>query len=91
MSNNRKDSGRINLVTSFICTECGENLDLAFDQLGKPAPKASTSFGMGGAYVLENRVHVHPCRTCIEKEVAPARMIAAALAELKAETDDQER
>ena len=78
----RKDSGRASLVTSFICTGCGGNLDLSFEDLGKPAPNASTSFGMGGAYVLENRVHVHPCRTCIDKETEPARMISAALEKL---------
>lgn len=77
------DFARTNLVTSFICTGCGENLTLSFDKLGQPAPKAETSFGSGGAYVLENRIYVNPCKRCIEKSIAPARAIADALKQLQ--------
>lgn len=77
------DFSRTNLVTSFICTGCGKNLTLSFDKLGDRAPAAQTSHGMGGAYVLENRIHVHPCKTCIDKATAPARAISDALKQLQ--------
>lgn len=73
------DFSRRNLVTSSICTGCGANLTLSFDKLGEHAPDAETSHGAGGAYVLENRIHVHPCKTCIERITAPARAISDAI------------
>ena len=77
------DYARINLVTSFICTGCGDNLTLSFDKLGDPSCVAETSHGMGGAFALENRIHVHPCKTCIDKAIAPARAISDALKQLQ--------
>lgn len=75
------DTSRVSLVTSFLCSQCGHNLELSFDG-GPVHDDADTSHDITGALHLPNRIHVHPCRRCIDKATAPARAIKKALREL---------
>lgn len=51
------------LVTKLVCSACGNNLQLTYDK-----PKGPSKWAEGeptGAAMVEVRVAVEPCRTCL--------------------------
>lgn len=51
------------LVTKLVCSKCGGNLQLTYDK-----PKGPSRYADGeptGAAMVETRIAVEPCRTCM--------------------------
>ncbi|HTH45555.1 MAG TPA: hypothetical protein VL528_10795 [Oxalicibacterium sp.] len=77
------DYMRFNLVTKFVCTNCGHQLALSHDAprgLGiEYAPDKED--GITGAAKVEQSIGVHPCQNCYTKATAPLRALREALKE----------
>lgn len=71
-----KDYSRTDLVTKFMCAECGSELTLNVDK---------SRCGANSAYVINTLIHVNPCVNCKEKYSKPARLIKEALKDLEVE------
>ena len=72
------DNQRYDLCVNFVCTECGSKLTFATGE------KTETKYDNGGQWAGNTikAFGVHPCRHCIEKHTAPAKMLAESLKEL---------
>jgi len=70
--------GRINLITRFTCSVCGDQLSLSYDTK-KPTSNGYQDDGITGAAKIENYVSVEPCKKCINKYKEPIEQIQKAL------------
>lgn len=71
--------GRHTLITRFFCADCGAPLNLTYDR------KQGESWEQGdptGASVRYDALLVEPCHGCVSKQIAPAKRLAEAIAEL---------
>ena len=74
------DSMRYNLVTTFICTQCGSKLRLTYDDLPKQQPyQPEADCGITGAAMRSVRVGIHPCAKCYGAAVKPMRALKEAI------------
>jgi hypothetical protein len=64
------------LITKFVCSKCGENLELTYD-----VPKNAGSHASGeptGADKVEQLIAIEPCR-CVTREIEEMRRAAKVL------------
>ena len=78
---------RTNLVTHFICNECGSNLEVALDSEKRSENGERDDLRITGAAKSDISIQVKPCRGCIEKHTKPAAKLLEALKELSANED----
>ena len=70
------DTVRNHLVTVFICAKCGTSLNLSYNV---PPRHEHTAHDITGAYMVEKKVAIHPCKTCCEGPKAALQSIRDAL------------
>lgn len=77
---------RDNLILTFVCSDCGERLDLVLpeDETAKAASSYQAGHPTGAACRYIDAIHVKPCSACILEVTAPARKLVDAMAELSA-------
>tara|TARA_Y100000782_G_C9980192_1_gene179812 strand:+ start:43 stop:291 length:249 start_codon:yes stop_codon:yes gene_type:complete len=75
---------RTNLVTHFICNECGANLEVALDSEKRSEKDGRDNLRVTGAAKSDISIQVKPCRSCIEKHTKPAAKLLEAIKELSA-------
>ena len=82
MTPKSSNSMRTHLITKFTCTGCGNLLNLSYHGPDKSSPPCSDDEPTGAAMV-EQRVWVEPCRTCLkpQKDVVQAAKAFVAMAE----------
>ncbi len=73
------DFGRRFLVTSFVCVNCGNTLEISY---GKPVDGEYVSDGITGGHKVENKIAVYPCKKCYGDAIEPINMIKQALAQI---------
>lgn len=65
------------LITKFVCSSCGSNLEVSYDR-----PKNAGQHALGeptGAAMVESLIAIAPCQPCME----PLRKLKAALAVIR--------
>jgi hypothetical protein len=72
---------RYNLVTKFVCANCGKFLCLSYEapDLGDYEQDSGTRDNITGADKVENRIAIEPCKTCYSKAREPIEHLRAAL------------
>jgi len=67
-----------NLIMQLYCSRCGSLLSAEYGEVKQheDAP------GLPGGVCRYSRVQVEPCRECMERELGPARKLAAAVKQL---------
>lgn len=73
------DGMRTELITRFVCGDCGELLTIPYEPKAERRQSISQSGDPTGAKVRYNPIYINPCRHCIEKHTAPAKALAAAV------------
>lgn len=70
---------RKNLIMNLFCSECSGPLNLVYgEEVGKQRVDRPTSADPTGAacrYI--EKIHVEPCKHCIEKNTRPAKALEA--------------
>lgn len=80
-----KDLARNHLITRLYCFDCGNQLDLTYDDRKKkdaPFDQGENDEPSGG-YKMVNKITVHPCRHCIDKYTAPAKALVNAVKQIQ--------
>lgn len=72
------DNMRYNLVTQFVCAQCGTTLAMSYTA-PKAAYDSSTEDHITGAAKVEQRLAIHPCRKCYGEAIAPLEALRSAL------------
>lgn len=76
---------RNKLIVSFNCTDCGGQLHFSYEPRKDVKGKYDASGDPTGAEVCyAPNMWVEPCRHCIEKHTKPAKQLAEALENFKA-------
>lgn len=73
------DSIRYNLVTSFVCSQCGEKLALTYKPAKSTEYHPEKEDGITGAAKVEQRIGIHPCRQCYGAAIEPLEALRKAL------------
>jgi hypothetical protein len=73
------DVFRYNLVTKFVCANCGQQLRLSYE-----APKTTkynqfADSGITGACKVEQDVSIYPCDSCYGEAIRPIKALADAM------------
>lgn len=84
----RGDSMRYNLVTQFVCAECGTQLSLSYTVPKPPEDQPYDPFAVRddritGAAKVENKIAIHPCAKCYGEAIGPIEAIRNALKIIK--------
>ena len=58
------DFMRNSLVTAFVCTDCGSNLNLSYKSDNGKGGMVSDE--PTGAAMVKNVIYIHPCKKCLE-------------------------
>ena len=58
---------RMNLITRFKCSKCGNQLSLAYRKEEDAKGRDYENDNITGANKVENDVFIEPCQTCVEK------------------------
>lgn len=81
---------RTNLIMHFHCSECGKQLDLAYENEAEVKPGSVDNLHQkppeptGAKILYTPQISIRPCRNCIEKHTGPAKRLAEALSDFKA-------
>ena len=87
---NKQDFMRYNLVTSFVCVQCGNKLALSYNTPKSGDYETQKNDGITGAGKVEQRVAIHPCEKCYGEAIRPLEAIRDALAVMNRNTAKSE-
>lgn len=77
-----KDFCRYNLVTKFVCAQCGTQLMLSYavpkENFGESEIEVDDR--ITGAAKVENRIAIHPCGKCYREATEPLEYLRKAVA-----------
>ncbi len=74
-----KDIVRYNLVTSFVCAQCGNKLALSYQAPKTIEYEPEKSDGITGASKVEQHIAIHPCAKCYGAAIRPLEALRDAL------------